>query len=56
MKFLLVWTQPYSFFALRRLIARSGNVRSVYSDNKRNFISAERDLERTSFMEDFGGD
>ena len=32
--------------ALRRLVARHGNVRSVNSDNGSNFIGAERELEK----------
>ena len=32
--------------ALRRLIAKCGNVRSIYSDNGSNFIGAERELRK----------
>ena len=32
--------------ALRRLVARRGNVRSVYSDNGSNFTGAERKLKK----------
>ena len=52
--------------ALRRLVARRGNVRSVYSNNGSNFIGAERELKKAysemnddkiqSFMEGTGGD
>ena len=52
--------------ALRRLVARRGNVRSIYSDNESNFIGAERELKKAysemddnkiqSFMERIGGD
>ena len=52
--------------ALRRLVARRGNVRSIYSDNESNFIGAERELKKAysemddnkiqSFMEGIGGD
>ena len=51
---------------LRRLNARRGNVRSIYSDNGSNFIAAERELKKTysemnedkiqSFMDGIGGD
>ena len=36
-------TDPF-FLALRRLFARRGNARSIYSDNGSNFIGAEREL------------
>ena len=52
--------------ALRRPVARCGNVRSAYSDNGSNFIGAERELKKAysemndnkiqSFMEGIGGD
>ena len=52
--------------ALRRLVARRGNVRSVYSNDGSNFIGAERELKKAysgtnddkirSFMEGIGGD
>ena len=52
--------------ALRRLITRRGNVRSIYSDNGSNFIDAERELKKVysemddnkiqSFMEGIGRD
>ena len=51
--------------ALRQLIARNGDVRSIYSDNGRNFIGAERELRKNyekmdddkmqSFMQEHGG-
>ena len=52
--------------ALRRLVARRGNVISIYSDYGSNFIGAERELKKAysamnddktqSFMEGIGGD
>ena len=67
---LLAWQVEPSILsfilALRRLVARRGNVRSVYCDNGSNFIGAERELEKAcsemndgkiqSFMEGIGGD
>ena len=32
--------------ALRRLIARGGNVQSIFSDNASNFIGSENELRR----------
>ena len=32
--------------ALRQMIARIGNIRSIYSDNESNFIAAENELKR----------
>ena len=34
------------FLALRRLFARRGNARSIYSENGSNFIGAERELKK----------
>ena len=52
--------------ALRQLIARCGDVRSIYSDNGSNFIGAERELRKAykdmnddkiqSYMQEHGGD
>ena len=52
--------------ALRRLIARRGNVQSIYSENGSNLIGAERELRKAygemdddkiqSFMQEHGGD
>ena len=51
--------------ALRRLVTRCGNVRSIHSDNESNFIGAERELKKAyseiddkiqSFMEVIDGD
>ena len=52
--------------ALRRLIARHEDVRSIYSDNGSNFIVAERELRKAyeemdddkikSFVQEHGGD
>ena len=51
---------------LRPLIARHGNVRLIYFDNRSNFIGAERELRKAyeemdddkiqSFMQEYGGD
>ena len=51
---------------LRRLVARHGNVRSIYSDNGSNLIGVERELKKAYsemddnkiqlFMEGIGGD
>ena len=38
--------------ALRRLIAKGGNVRSIYSNNGSNFIGAERELRKAYFEMD----
>ena len=56
----------YFILALRQLIARRGNVRSIYSDNGSNFIGAERELSKAyeemdddkiqSFMQEHGRD
>ena len=50
-------------FALRRLIARRGNVQTILSDNGSNFIGSENELRRDmemeklrSFMQASGGD
>ena len=32
--------------ALRQMIARIGNIRTIYSDNESNFIAAENELKR----------
>ena len=43
--------------ALRRLISRRGNVRSIYSDNGSNFIDAEMNDDKTqSFRQEHGED
>ena len=52
--------------ALKRMIARKGNVRTIYSDNRRNFIRAENELKKAleemddkkmqAFVQEFGGD
>ena len=52
--------------ALRRMIARRGNVRTIYSDNGSNFIGAENDMKKAleemddkktqALVQEFGGD
>ena len=52
--------------ALRRLIARRGNVRQIRSDNGSNFVGTEQKLFKTfsemdhnkieNFLQDYGGD
>ena len=53
-------------FAVRQLIAKRGDIRSIYSDNGSYFIGAERELKKDleemngekikSFMQENGGD
>ena len=52
--------------ALRRMIARRGNVRTIYSDNGSTFIGAENEMKKAqeemddkkiqAFVQEFGGD